>query len=106
MTERDADPAADDLLALVDRLGLLLDENDLAELEIEAAGTRVLLRRAGSGVPAAAAVGVVAGEADAEHLDGAHEHRGEVALRGPKPGEPLEHARGRAQRNVRNRRRT
>ena len=34
-----------ELLALVDRLGLLLDENDLAEVEVESRGTRVLLRR-------------------------------------------------------------
>ena len=56
MTARGADPEADDLLALVDRLGALLDQNDLAELEVEAHGTRVLLRRAGApGGPAAVA---------------------------------------------------
>ena len=45
MTQQGGGPDADDLLALVDRLGLLLDENDLAELEVEADGTRVVLRR-------------------------------------------------------------
>ena len=44
---------ARELLALVDRLGTLLDENDLAELEVEADGTRVVLRR-GGGVAAVA----------------------------------------------------
>ena len=34
------------LLALVDRLGVLLEENDLAELEVESGPTRVILRRA------------------------------------------------------------
>ena len=41
---------ARELLALVDRLGMLLDENDLAELEVEADGTRVVLRRGGGAV--------------------------------------------------------
>jgi acetyl-CoA carboxylase biotin carboxyl carrier protein len=45
---------AGELLALVDRLGMLLDENDLAELEIEADGTRVVLRRGGAVAIAAA----------------------------------------------------
>ena len=34
------------LLALVDRLEVLLEENDLAELEVESGPTRVILRRA------------------------------------------------------------
>jgi acetyl-CoA carboxylase biotin carboxyl carrier protein len=42
----DAEPATErGLLALVDRLGVLLEENDLAELEVDADGTHVLLRR-------------------------------------------------------------
>ena len=46
MSGPDADAATEaDLLALVDRLGVLLDANDLAELEVEADGTHVILRR-------------------------------------------------------------
>jgi acetyl-CoA carboxylase biotin carboxyl carrier protein len=51
VTERDEEPATAELLALVDRLGVMLDENDLAELEIESEGTRVLLRRATAQAP-------------------------------------------------------
>jgi acetyl-CoA carboxylase biotin carboxyl carrier protein len=49
------DRDAGELLALVDRLGTLLDENDLAELEVEADGTRVVLRRGVAAVGAASA---------------------------------------------------
>jgi acetyl-CoA carboxylase biotin carboxyl carrier protein len=50
---RDHGGDARELLALVDRLGTLLDDNDLAELEVEAEGTRVVLRRGGEAAAAA-----------------------------------------------------
>jgi acetyl-CoA carboxylase biotin carboxyl carrier protein len=39
------DPANASLLALVDRLGSLLDRSDLSELAVEAGGTRLVLRK-------------------------------------------------------------
>lgn len=55
MTQHDADPGGDELLALVDRLGRLLEGSELAELEVEADGTRVLLRRSAGPVSMAVA---------------------------------------------------
>ncbi|MBM4408190.1 MAG: acetyl-CoA carboxylase biotin carboxyl carrier protein [Chloroflexi bacterium] len=55
MTQRDADPEGDELLALVDRLGRLIEGSELAELEVEADGTRVLLRRSAGSVSMAVA---------------------------------------------------
>ncbi|HXI79306.1 MAG TPA: biotin/lipoyl-containing protein [Verrucomicrobiae bacterium] len=48
------DPADASLLALVDRLGSLLDRSDLSELAVEAGGTRLVLRK-----PSAIAASVV-----------------------------------------------
>ena len=45
------DPGDASLLALVDRLGTLLDRSDLSELAVEAGGTRLVLRKA-SAIPA------------------------------------------------------
>ncbi len=45
-------PADAALLALVDRLGALLDQSDLSELAVEAGGTRLVLRKP-SALPAA-----------------------------------------------------
>jgi acetyl-CoA carboxylase biotin carboxyl carrier protein len=39
------DPADASLLALIDRLGALLDRSDLSELAVEAGGTRLVLRK-------------------------------------------------------------
>jgi acetyl-CoA carboxylase biotin carboxyl carrier protein len=39
------DPGDASLLALVDRLGVLLDRSDLSELAVEAGGTRLVLRK-------------------------------------------------------------
>jgi len=39
------DPADASLLALVDRLGSLLDRSELSELAVEAGGTRLVLRK-------------------------------------------------------------
>ena len=48
------DPADASLLALVDRLGSLLDRSELSELAVEAGGTRLVLRK-----PSAIATSVV-----------------------------------------------
>jgi acetyl-CoA carboxylase biotin carboxyl carrier protein len=53
------DPVDASLLALVDRLGSLLDRSELSELAVEAGGTRLVLRK-----PVAIAATVVAPVAD------------------------------------------
>jgi acetyl-CoA carboxylase biotin carboxyl carrier protein len=65
--QRDLDPGDASLLALVDRLGSLLDRSELSELAVESGGTRLVLRKptmaaaivgapeAGPGVPGATA---------------------------------------------------
>jgi acetyl-CoA carboxylase biotin carboxyl carrier protein len=57
--ERMGSPALDagdaSLLALVDRLGTLLDRSDLSELAVESGGTRLVLRKAMALAPVAAA---------------------------------------------------
>ena len=53
------DPGDASLLALVDRLGSLLDRSDLSELAVEAGGTRLVLRK-----PIAIAAPVVMAGAD------------------------------------------
>jgi len=59
-----------ELLALIDHLGTLLERSDLAELEVEAGATSILLRRAEAATAPAAG--------------GPTPHAG----RGPEPGEP------------------
>jgi acetyl-CoA carboxylase biotin carboxyl carrier protein len=49
------DPADASLLALVDRLGALLDHSDLSELAVEAGGTRLVLRKPAAITPIAGA---------------------------------------------------
>jgi acetyl-CoA carboxylase biotin carboxyl carrier protein len=49
------DPADASLLALVDRLGALLDHSDLSELAVEAGGTRLVLRKPSAFAPIAIA---------------------------------------------------
>jgi acetyl-CoA carboxylase biotin carboxyl carrier protein len=68
--ERMGDPALDagdaSLLALVDRLGTLLDRSDLSELAVESGGTRLVLRKAAAPAPVAVtAVPSPAGDARA-----------------------------------------
>ncbi len=58
------DPGDASLLALVDRLGALLDRSDLSELAVEAGGTRLVLRKAVA-VAAAPAAATGAGAAPA-----------------------------------------
>jgi acetyl-CoA carboxylase biotin carboxyl carrier protein len=61
------DPADASLLALVDRLGSLLDRSDLSELAVEAGGTRLVLRKP-SAIAAGPAAAVAAPIADAAAL--------------------------------------
>jgi acetyl-CoA carboxylase biotin carboxyl carrier protein len=58
------DPADASLLALVDRLGALLDRSDLSELAVAAGGTRLVLRK-----PSAIAATVVTAAAGASIAD-------------------------------------
>ena len=62
-------PAADaSLLALVDRLAALLERSDLTELEVEAGGTGIILRKAAGPGPSAPASASAAAEAAATAL--------------------------------------
>jgi len=57
-------PAADaSLLALVDRLAVLLERSDLTELEVEAGGTAITLRKVTAPTPSAPASPAAPGEA-------------------------------------------
>jgi len=58
------DPADASLLALVDRLGSLLDRSDLSELAAEAGRTRLVLRRPSAIAPTVVAAAVGASVAD------------------------------------------
>lgn len=62
----DLDPGDASLLALVDRLGSLLDRSELSELAVEAGGTRLVLRK-----PGAIATMMMAGPVGAAGADGA-----------------------------------
>jgi acetyl-CoA carboxylase biotin carboxyl carrier protein len=72
--ERMGGPALDagdaSLLALVDRLGTLLDRSDLSELAVESGGTRLVLRKAAAIAPVAVPV-APAPAADARTMAGA-----------------------------------
>jgi acetyl-CoA carboxylase biotin carboxyl carrier protein len=62
-------PAADaSLLALVDRLAALLERSDLTELEVEAGGTGIILRKAAAPGPSAPASASATPEAAAAAL--------------------------------------
>ena len=61
----DLDPGDASLLALVDRLGSLLDRSELSELAVEAGGTRLVLRK-----PAAIVTMMMAGPALGSMQDG------------------------------------
>ena len=52
------------LLALIDRLAAVFDRSDLSELEVEAGGTGLVLRKVAAIAPAASPVAVVAAPAD------------------------------------------
>jgi acetyl-CoA carboxylase biotin carboxyl carrier protein len=61
------------LLELVDRLTVVLEKSDLAELEVAAGGTTIILRSPSAVAPVAAPAGVVAGApaSDGAAVDGA-----------------------------------
>jgi acetyl-CoA carboxylase biotin carboxyl carrier protein len=66
------DPADASLLALVDRLGALLDRSDLSELAVKAGGTRLILRKpAAIADPVAASGPAGVGDPAAGLVDGA-----------------------------------
>ncbi len=54
----DLEPADASLLALVDRLGSLLERSDLSELAVESGGTRLVLRKPEAIAPAAVAAAI------------------------------------------------
>jgi acetyl-CoA carboxylase biotin carboxyl carrier protein len=64
------DPDDASLLALVDRLGVLLDRSDLSELAVEAGGTRLLLRKPAAIAPAVAPTAAPSGEPTAPSTAG------------------------------------
>jgi acetyl-CoA carboxylase biotin carboxyl carrier protein len=53
-TGRGVSPEAESLLALIDKLGALLEKSDLAELEVEAGETGIVLRKPSVAAPSAA----------------------------------------------------
>jgi acetyl-CoA carboxylase biotin carboxyl carrier protein len=66
---------ASSLLGLIDKLGLLLEKSDLAELEVQAGESTIVLRKPAVPAPAATASGSAASSA-------------EVALAASSPAEP------------------
>ena len=58
---RELEPGDASLLALVDRLGSLLDRSELSELAVEAGGTRLVLRKAVALAPSSVATAPAAG---------------------------------------------
>jgi acetyl-CoA carboxylase biotin carboxyl carrier protein len=82
--------AADDvsLLALVDRLAGLLERSDLLELEVEAGGTGIILRKAAALAPAPAAAGPASVPADPAAPPPAPTAPGATAAGDPGPASP------------------
>ena len=64
-TQDPVDPGDASLLALVDRLGALLDRSDLSEIAVESGGTRLVLRKPVALPQAVVAASPVAGAAGA-----------------------------------------
>ena len=81
----DASPASDDdaLLGLIDRLAALLDRSDLTELEVEAGGTGLVLRKPAALAPTLTAV--AAGPSAAAATDGGSVATGEPPTAGRDP---------------------
>ena len=69
VAQADLEPGDASLLALVDRLGSLLDRSELSELAVEAGGTRLVLRKPAA-IPPIAMTGP-AGNADSDGIGGA-----------------------------------
>jgi acetyl-CoA carboxylase biotin carboxyl carrier protein len=82
---QDASPASDDdaLLGLIDRLAALLDRSDLTELEVEAGGTGLVLRKPAALAPTLTAV--AAGPSAAAATDGGSVATGEPPTAGRDP---------------------
>ena len=78
-------PASDDdgLLGLIDRLAALLDRSDLTELEVEAGGTGLVLRKPAALAPAVMAVS--AGSPASTTTDGGSNATGEPPTAGRDP---------------------
>jgi len=79
------DGADAELLGLIDRLAALLDRSDLTELEMEAGGTSLILRKPGSAlqVPMSAEAGAGAGVGAAGMPAGSPESSAATELRPP-----------------------
>jgi acetyl-CoA carboxylase biotin carboxyl carrier protein len=75
------------LLALVDRLAALLERSDLLELEVEAGGTGIVLRKAVAAGSAGSAPGTA--EAGAPRLAGQSGAAGTAASTGGAPAGPV-----------------
>jgi acetyl-CoA carboxylase biotin carboxyl carrier protein len=65
------DPEVGELLALVDKLEALLENSDLSEIEVEAAGTTLVLRKPVAAVPVASRTGRGDGAIDGSGTGGA-----------------------------------
>ena len=80
--------ASDDdaLLGLIDRLAALLDRSDLTELEVEAGGTGLVLRKPAALAPAL--VAAAAGPTAAASTDGGSVATGEPPTAGRDPATP------------------
>ena len=81
------DGADAELLGLIDRLAALLDRSDLSEIEMEAGGTGLILRKSAGALPAAAGVGVGAG-VSAGPIVRESAGGGEPSIAGRDPGPP------------------
>ena len=83
-----ADEGDASLLALIDRLSALLERSDLTELEVEAGGTGLVLRKPASLAAAASAGGVAAPAAEAPPIETvpARESPGRPAILAPLTG--------------------
>ena len=80
---RALDPGDASLLALIDRLGILLDRSDLSELAVESGGTRLVLRKPIAVAPPVAAGTAVGSTPSADGLPST------ATTAGTPPGVPL-----------------
>lgn len=67
----DLDPGDASLLALIDRLGSLLDRSDLTELAVQSGGTRLVLRKPSAIAPVVVAAPGAPGESGVDSAVGA-----------------------------------
>jgi acetyl-CoA carboxylase biotin carboxyl carrier protein len=82
-----ADDGDASLLALIDRLSALLERSDLTELEVEAGGTGLVLRKpAALAVPAMAGAATAVAEAPSAEAPPAREAPGRPAILAPLTG--------------------